>query len=271
MSTISTFNAVYAGESLFGFLYTLDTQPKGTFEFEQRVDVTHGQQTGKYDLGWYRTELEYGLTDDIQIAGYINSYSVNAKNNYNNDEMCDGEKRPCTAGFGVPSSAHDSDGYKKFRIDGASLELIWRALNPVTYPVGVGVYIEPTFGKIEDSLELRLMMQSNFLDDRLVLAMNVLYEPEKEKYDDAKIIRNSMLDLLYGASYRFAPKWSAGIEGRLHTDHDGYFMKQHIQTAHFLGPTIHYASKKWWATAAWRYQLQGQCYADGMEIGRAHV
>lgn len=263
LCVITSLNGItHAGEGMFGFLTTLDTQPKGTFEFEQRIDVTHGQQTGTYNLGLYRSEIEYGLTDDIQIAGYLNTYSVNAKNNYKNNEMCDGAKNPCTAGFGVPSSAHDKGSYRSTKVDGGSLEFTWRISNPVTNPVGFGLYVEPTLGRLEDSLEVRLLMQSNFLDDRFIVGANVVFEPEKEKYDE-KIIRNSMLDLLYGATYRFAPRWSAGLEGRLHTDHDGYFLNKHIQTAHFLGPTVHYAGKKWWATASWRHQLQGRCFADG--------
>ena len=175
--------------------------------------------------------------------------------------MCE-NKIPCTAGFGVPGSAHDNGGYNKFQVEGGSLELIWRMMNPVTSPVGVGLYVEPTLGRFEDSLEWRFLLQSNFLDDRLILALNVLYEPEKEKYD-SEIIRNSMGDILYGASYRFAPNWSGGIEGRYHTDHDGYYFDKQIQTANFIGPTVHYADKNWWATATWRYQMNGKCFADG--------
>jgi hypothetical protein len=250
-----------AGEGMFGYVYSLDTQPKGKLEFEQRFDVTHGQAVGSYNLGQYRSELEYGLTDDIQIAGYLNAYSVQAHNNYTNPEMCE-NKIPCTAGFGVPSSAHDKGSYNKFEVDGVSLEMVWRILNPVTSPVGVGLYVEPTLGRFEDSLEWRLLLQSNYLDDRLIFALNFLYEPEKEKYD-SEVIRNSMGDILYGVSYRFAPNWSGGIEGRFHTDHDGYYFDKHIQTANFIGPTLHYADKDWWATATWRYQIDGKCYNDG--------
>ncbi|MFP5478022.1 MAG: hypothetical protein ACLGJD_30685, partial [Gammaproteobacteria bacterium] len=57
-----------AGEGAFGWVYTLDLQPKGTAEFEQKVDVTHGQATGRYDFGLYRSELEYGITNDLQIG-----------------------------------------------------------------------------------------------------------------------------------------------------------------------------------------------------------
>jgi len=40
-----------AGEGAFGWVYTLDLQPKGTAEFEQKVDVTHGQAAGRYERG----------------------------------------------------------------------------------------------------------------------------------------------------------------------------------------------------------------------------
>ena len=70
-----------AGEGSFGWIYTLDLQPKGTLEFEQRLQLNRGQAKGKYDLWQARTELEYGLTDDIQIAGYINTSYVSPNQN----------------------------------------------------------------------------------------------------------------------------------------------------------------------------------------------
>jgi len=76
-----------AGEGSFGWIYTLDLQPKGTLEFEQRLQLTRKQAAGTYDLWRSRTELEYGLTDDIQIAGYLNAYSVNAAGNYTKPGM----------------------------------------------------------------------------------------------------------------------------------------------------------------------------------------
>ena len=255
--------AAQAGEGIFGFLYTLDLQPKRTWEVEQRVDVTHRQQVGVYDLGQYRTELEYGVTDDLQLGAYINAFSVHASKNYTNPEMCDPVATPCTAGFGVPSRAHGNSSYNRLLLDGGSVEAIWRVTNPVTSPVGVGFYLEPTWGRLESSIEFRVLLQSNFLDDRLILAANLVYEPEQEKYDNAGIIRNSMGDILYGASYRFAPRWTGGVEGRFHTDHDGYYWNERTQIANFLGPTLHYASQKWWTTVAWRHQLNGRCFADG--------
>lgn len=73
---------VQAGEGYFGWVYGLDLQPQGKWEFEQRLQLTRGQASGSYDLWQGRTEIEYGLTNNFQIAGYLNSYSINAARNY---------------------------------------------------------------------------------------------------------------------------------------------------------------------------------------------
>lgn len=254
--------ASFAGEGAFGWVYGVDLQPQGKYELEQKIDVTRGQAVGSYVLGLYRTSLEYGVTNDFQVAGYLNMASINANQNYLSPEVC--STIPCTAGFGVPSQYNTQDKYHSGGYDGGSLEFIYRLSNPVTSPVGVALYFEPTWGKLEDELEYRLLLQSNFLDDRLVFAVNFLFEQEREKYDPlGGVIVNSMGDILYGASYRFAPNWSAGLEGRFHTDHDGYWFNTKTQRANFIGPNLHYADQKWWMTAAWRHQIGGTCYADG--------
>lgn len=256
-------SASMAGEGAFGWVYSLDLQPKGTMEFEQKFDVTHGQAVGDYSFGLFRSELEYGVTNDFQVAGYINAATIRAHDNYLDPDVCAGASIPCTAGFGVPTPHNNNRRYSLTEIDGGSVEAIWRITNPVTSPVGVGLYIEPTWGRLENELELRALFQSNFLDDRLVLVANLLYEMEKEKYAQDGVILNSMGDLLYGASYRFAPGWSGGIEGRYHTDHDGYWFNTKTQSARFVGPNLHYAAEKWWVTAAWRHQIGGTCFNDG--------
>ena len=251
-----------AGEGIFGWVYGLDLQPKGTWEFEQRAQLTRGHATGTYDFWQSRTEMEYGVTNDFQLAAYLNSYSITAGGNYTNPDACDQGSNPCTGGYGVPGTANLDSNYRRQGVDGVSLEGIWRISNPVTSPIGLGLYIEPTIGQLADKLSTRLLLQSNFLDDRLVLAGNIHYEVERLKFDDEPI-DETILDVLLGASYRFAPKWSAGIEYRFHNDFDGYSFNNPTQRAHFIGPNLHYATKDWWVTAAWRRQLGGQCWEPG--------
>lgn len=252
----------FAGEGYFGWVYGLDLQPEGKLEFEQRLQLTRGQASGKYDLWQGRTELEYGLTNDFQIAGYLNTYSMSASRNYTNTDFCDQGVNPCTAGYGVPGSTDPAGMFSKKGIDGVSLEGIWRITNPVTSPIGVGLYFEPTIGNLKNAFETRLILQSNFLDDRLQIVGNLMYEVEHLKFDDEPI-EETVVDFVGGFSYRIMPNLNLGLEYRFHNDYDGYSLNSRVQRAHFWGPNMHYATKNWWVTAAMRTQIGGECWEPG--------
>ena len=267
------FSLAYAGEGAFGWIYTLDLQPKGELEFEQRLQLTKQQASGSYNAWISRSELEYGLTNDFQIAGYLNAYYVNANQNYTNPEAC-GDRPTCTGGQPVPVETwNPAAPYRKGGIEGGSLEAIYRITNPVISPVGVGLYLEPTIGKNKNELEARLLLQSNFIDDKLVTAANIVVANEQLKFVGNGNVPESMLDFLVGASYRFAPKWFGGVEARFHNDYSSYNLQNQTQKATFVGPNMHYASKDWWFTAAWRYQLKGgTCMGTGTaECSNARV
>ena len=264
------FSLAYAGEGAFGWIYTLDLQPKGELEFEPRLQLTKQQASGSYNAWISRSELEYGLTNDFQIAGYLNAYYVNANQNYINCE----NGSTCTGGQPVPVETwNPAAPYRKGGIEGGSLEAIYRITNPVISPVGVGLYLEPTIGKNKNELEARLLLQSNFIDDKLVTAANIVVANEQLKFVGNGNVPESMLDFLVGASYRFAPKWFGGVEARFHNDYSSYNLQNQTQKATFVGPNMHYASKDWWFTAAWRYQLKGgTCMGTGTaECSNARV
>lgn len=246
LALAACFAQAQAGEGSFGWIYTLDLQPKGTWEFEQKLQYNRGQAGGKYDLWQARTEVEYGVNENFQLAGYLNTSYTNAYRNYPGG---------ITSGWGV--SADSTDHYRKFRVEGVSLEAIYRLTNPVIDPVGIGLYGEVTLGNVKDEIEARLMLQSNFLDDKLVLAANIVGAVEKIKFLDGETGKETMLDFLFGATYRVANNWTAGVEARYHNDYDGYSWARQTQRAWFFGPNVHYATKDWWVTAAWRYQPQG--------------
>ena len=79
----SAFNAqrANAGDSPFGYVYTTDTHPKGTWEIEQWATNRKKQSQGDYDAWEYRTELEHGFTDNLQGSLYVNYGRVNAFQN----------------------------------------------------------------------------------------------------------------------------------------------------------------------------------------------
>jgi len=70
-----------ADEPVFGYIYTTDLNPKGTTQFEQKIDDRYGQAHGNYNNIKMQSEIEHGVTDNFQAALYVNYSHINAKNN----------------------------------------------------------------------------------------------------------------------------------------------------------------------------------------------
>jgi hypothetical protein len=240
-------SAARAGESPFGWLYTADVQPPRTFELEHWSWLQHGQAGGQYDYVINKEELEYGITNRFQISGYFNWSYVNAIRN---------EPDGATGGPGtdIAENADPSGRFTRTRFDSVAVELLYLLLNPLTDPFGLAFYVEPEVGPDVAELELRLIAQKNFLDDRLILALNFWTAFETENTEQG-VERATALELDFGVSYRFAPGWSAGIEGRNHREFVGHGYGTPEHSAWFVGPNIHYATQRWWVTVAYRHQL----------------
>jgi hypothetical protein len=252
-----------AGESPFGFIYTTDLMPKGKSEFEQRMTGQEGQAKGMYHGILMRSELEYGITDDFQIAGYLNYDYIAAKNNDTSGK---------TTAELIPADHNPDESYRAWTYRSTAVEFIYRLMSPYTDPFGLAVYFEPYYGPRTREYEGRLILQKNLLDDTLVLAANIVAEYEKEKFPGtygasegdsdyasqwSKMVK---FDTYLGASYRFAANWYGGLEYRLHNDYDGHRISRanHTQIAHFAGPTLHYGGRKFFATLAVLCQLSGK-------------
>lgn len=250
IATLTTARLAQAGESPFGWIYTADVHPQGTFEYEHKSFLQSRQSRGNYSYLQNKEEIEYGLTNRLQIAGYLNWSYANAFQN-----GIDG----LTGGPGVSqyltSSFDPFSRYNKARFDSVSFEAIYQVMNPITDPFGLALYIEPEIGPLTRELEWRLILQKNFMDDRLIVALNISGKHEREVHLDGSIEKASPLDLTFGASYLFAPNWSFGIETRVHNEFTGYLFNNPEHSAFFAGPVIHYATKEFWVTAAWRHQL----------------
>ncbi len=242
-----------AGEGLFSRLYTTDTTPKGTFEIEQVVREREGRAFGHYDATDFRTELEYGVTDDLQVAGYLNLNRMHAT--------------------GAPDDDDDlgKTGFTRhnFTVQSVSAEFIYRVISPYKNKNGWGLafYLEPAydFHDLHNGLkyaprtmelEARAIVQKNFLDDRLIIAYNLVLEAETIRFA-GNPDRNSELDWNneLGASYRFKPNWYAGLEFRNHNEYGNF--KKHEHSIFWAGPVLHYGGEKFWATLGYLRQFAG--------------
>jgi len=241
-----------ADEPLFGYVYTTDLLPKGKWEVEQWITDREGQAYGHFHHIDMSTEVEYGLEDNLQISGYINYAYADAAGN---------SVRHLTEGIDIPYDHAPGLPYRAAQFKGFSFEAVYRVMSPYLDPVGLAFYIEPEFGPDESGLELRAIVQKNFLDDRLVLAGNFWVEFEREAgsnlvvpgsmdVPDGMKMEMTMAEFDLGASWRFAPNWSVGLEFRNHNEFTGWTLDHAHQehAAFFLGPNIHYGGERWFFT-----------------------
>lgn len=247
----------HADESLFGYSYTAEALPQGALEFGTALTRRWDKGMGRYVALDSQVEIEYGITDRFTGSVYLLGLAVDHQGAF-----------PVANNTGAALYPDRKDNF--FR--GAKFNLKYNILSPyLNNGLGLSVFLEPQYiqrfkvdGSATSQIELEggVIVQKNFFNDQLVLALNAIVSRERRILLDSNntIEHEWELTNTFGASYRFAPKWSAGIEGRHHMDllkdpADGKFKKN--QFSMYLGPSIHYAEKKWWLTATYLRQVRG--------------
>jgi len=233
-----------ADENMFGYVYGADTTPRGHWEVYQWVTRRAGKVDGGYQAFDLRTEVETGLTDRTQLSLYLNGSTHDVAR---------------VRGF---------DDRRARGLDGASLELKTMLLSPYKDAIGLAVYLEPGYSRTEKiagrrvdeyELEAKVIVQKNFLDDRLAWSTNYTWELEFERASSATDFEGELAEeLTTGVSYRLARNWFAGLEGRVHSEYPDLKLfngREHM--AYFLGPNLHYGGERWWFTLTVLPQLNG--------------
>jgi len=258
--------AARADEPLFGAVYSSDLLPAGGAEFEQWLTWRSGKAVGDYNTVEGASEFQYGLTDDLQIAGYINYQWADA----HNDNVIDGTTLPPGAFANVEVGPHEHFRLTKFT--GVSGELIYRMLSPYLDSFGLALYVKPTVGPSLYEWTSRLILQENFFDDRMVVAFNATLTqrwrffhalasaPPGSAGATDRWDRGTATDFALGVSYRFIANWSAAFEVHNEREWRGFnpFVGQReTNSAYYAGPTLHYADEHIFATLTVLTQLGG--------------
>jgi hypothetical protein len=244
----------HADESFFGYTYGSETLGKGDTEVELWATDRRGKADGHYDAQNYRIELEHGFTNRLTVSGYANLVSQHIR--------------------GLEPDFEDVD--RDFAFQGLSTEFKYNLLSPYKDAIGLTLYAEPGWSRVhsvegekgtEYELELKAILQKNFLSDQLIWAANFTFEPEWEREREEDPLTGEVesewekelkLEVSSGLSYRFAPGWFAGVEGRYASVYPDWTHDLHRETYTVsAGPTIHYGGKRWWATATYLPQLFG--------------
>lgn len=244
----------WADENYFAYSYGAEGTPKGATELYLWATDRRGKEQGEYNAQDYRLELERGVTNRFAMSGYLNFRSVKAR--------------------GLEPELEDVN--RDFAFQGINTAFKYNFLSPYKNGLGFTLYVEPGWSRIdmvsgekatEFELEIKALLQKNFLDDRLVAVANLTFEPEWEKekeqiapgQTETEWEKELILEFTTGLGYRMAPNWVAGIEGRytsVYPDWTGGLNRETYAVS--AGPSIHYAGKKWWFTATYLPQLFGK-------------
>jgi hypothetical protein len=243
-----------AEESIFAFVYTTDLLPQGKSELEQWMTWRHQKNGGTYDQIEGRTEYEYGLASNLQGAVYLNYAWTQA---YHNGPFNATTPPEQFADF----TAGADDFFNAKRFTGVSGELIYRILSPYTDGIGLALYTEPTIGKNFFELENKVIVQKNFFDDLLTIAVNFTYAPEYRNVpsDDNPTVFNwqeeTDVNFGLGVSYRFIENWSAGFEFLNEREFNSFDFSHLSNSGYYLGPTIHFGGEHFFFTATALWQM----------------
>lgn len=220
-----------ATERRFTYTYEPETLPKGAIEGEQWITLRAGRNAavGKdsYYRMQFREELEYGVTDNYQVALYFN-HQYESYDMPNGSDFCD------------------------YRQTGISFENKYLLLNPAGHRVGFALYLEPHWDWEERvfKLEEKLIFGQRHGDWKW--ALNLTHETEWEHNYSDKV---GEFEATFGLARQLTPRWSLGVEMRHHAqiaeykDWEGY--------AFYLGPVASYHRENWWVALTVMPQIYG--------------
>ena len=226
-------------ERLFTYSYEPETMPQGGFEFEQWLTLRTqrnravGQQN--YNKWEIRESLEYGVTDNYTIEGYLN-FSQESFND-------------------LATSTHSS----KFRFDGISIENRYMVLNPAEHPVGLTLYVEPRFAGDEAELEEKIIIGQRHGSWKW--AFNLTHATE---WQDNFHATEGEVEESFGLAYNINKRWSIGAEFRNHNEFPEY--EEWENTAFYLGPVVSYRNEKWWAALTVMPQIYGANFSGDPDL-----
>ena len=239
-----------ADEPIFGFVNTTDLLPKGKTQIEAWLSVRESEALGDVRSLEGRTELDYGLTNSVQVTLYLNFSDLNAR--------IDPAQ---AAALGLSPAGR----VERSRFDGATGEVIWRITSPYLDPLGFAVLADASFGPGQRVVGFKAIGQKNFRDDTVVLAANLrvdLGQREARRSEVTGLVARrhvTALEASLGASWRFRANWSAALEMRARRTSAGGLLEggPHEASAVFVGPTVHYGGERWFLTLSALKRVSG--------------
>jgi hypothetical protein len=241
---------------IFGFTEGADVERYREREIENDTIFRGGKRAGDYFALSNKTELEYGVSDNL-LAAFGTFFS------YHNIRNVPGLDDRSGANF-----------------NGLSGELKYRILDRYNYPFGLGISVEPEWSRVSSGsgrrensygLETKLYIDKELIPGTLFGALNLLYEPEvahvKELNPETGIFRNWERESTFGVSgalaYLVSPGLFVGGEVRYLRQYAGTYLNRFEGDAVFAGPTLSWRfAPRALIQAAYSVQVTGKSLDD---------
>lgn len=236
----------FADEQLFGFVRGAETLPQGKSEIYQFVTLRTGKAEGRYCGLDFETEIEHGFTDKWQA-----SFAVEQR--YIGNHGVDGDR----------DALNDFAGY---RFGGLTASTKYRLWSPFKDAVGIALRLEGGYlwhdevdglKESETFIAPEIDFQKNFRDDTVIMELWLGPEWSWGKQPAEQYPRELSLQGGTGISYRFAPNWFVGLEGHVRAEYPLIDFNNFEHVVIYAGPSIHYSSRRWWATLTYNHQSWG--------------
>ncbi len=240
--------AANATERRFTYSYEPETLPKGAVEFEQWITLGTQRTTGgevqqeNFNKWKLREELEFGVTDRYTLGLYMNFESESFRD----------------------TSVSPAVSESEFKFGGISLENRYMLINPANNPVGVTLYLEPTFGGEETEFEQKILIGQRHGDWKWVV--NLTHATE---WGDNFHETEGELEATFGIARDLRKNWTLGLEFRNHNAWPEYDSFEH--STYSLGPVVSYRTDKWWATLTVLPQIYGRDYEGNPDGNKSLV
>ncbi len=206
----------YSNERKFGYVYQSSVLGKGNRELEIWTTARIGKDIPYFAATDHRVEFEWGLSNKLQTAFYVNFRNTSIDN-----------------GSGMVTS---------FDFKGVSTEWKYQFSTPYKNAVGFALYTELGLNTDEAELEAKLIFDKKI--SKHTFALNLVYENEWE-LGSHKPETETVFEGDFGWSYDISNSFSAGIEVRNHNEiKEGEW--EH--SALFAGPVLSFSQPNWWLT-----------------------
>lgn len=205
-----------ANERKFSYTYQSGVLGKGNKEIEIWTTARIGKDIPYFAATDHRMEFEWGISNRLQTAFYINFRNTSADD-----------------GTGMGTS---------FDFKGISSEWKYQISNPKKDAIGFALYGEVGLNTDEAELEAKLIFDKRLKKN--TFALNLVFENEWELAAH-KPETEMKLEGDFGWCYDITNSFSAGIEIR---NHNVFEEGELEHSALFAGPVVSFSQPSWWLT-----------------------